>query len=54
MPSREECLRDAARVAVLISEVLHEWPLDAAAERCRRRGESFEAARARVAAVRGA
>lgn len=52
MPTKEECIRAAAVVAAEGYSVLYDWPLDAAAERSRRPGESFESARARIAARR--
>ena len=52
MPTREQCIREAAVVVSEGYSVLYEWPLDAAAERVRRTGESLEAARDRVKARR--
>lgn len=48
----QECVRDAAAVVAEGREVLYRWPLDAAAERCRRPGESLADARARVEEAR--
>ena len=52
MPTRDQCIREAAAVVSEGFAVLYEWPLDAAAERCRRQGEPLEAARDRVEARR--
>ena len=52
MPTREQCISNAAVVAAEAYGVLYLWPLDEAAERSRRPNESREDARLRIEARR--
>lgn len=52
MPTRDQCLSDAAVVAAEAYSVLYVWPLDEAAARSRQPHESLEDARLRIQARR--